>query len=77
MSWSVQNPTQNDISSYQAVFTHTNGVSFLLKYAGAGFDTDADVVTAFESVVNMVDGSADFTTQAAGRNKAGSDVYTP
>ena len=77
MSWSVQNPTYNDITTYSAVFTHTNGVSFAVRYTGAGFESDADVAAAFEDAVGVLNSSADFTLQAATRNKAGSDSYTP
>lgn len=77
MSWTVQNPVVNSIVSYQAVVAHTNGIAFNMTYVGAGMDTDADVATAFQALVNLVDANAAFTLQNASRQKNGTDAYTP
>lgn len=77
MSWTVQSPVANNPSSYQAVVSHTNGIAFNITYAGAGMDSDTDVATAFQALVNLVDENAAFTLQTATRAKGGSDSYTP
>lgn len=77
MSWSVSNPVVNSVSSYQATVSHTNGISFSISYAGAGLDSDSDVATAFQALVNLVDANSAFVLQSASRTKAGTDAYTP
>jgi hypothetical protein len=76
MTWTGPVPNPPGKTSYQASVEHANGTSFNIEENAVGA-LPADVASSFESLMDLIAASPDWTLLYASRDLTGRETYTP